>query len=144
MTAPAGSPCSATGSPAASATPAPTSSTIPPSQIVSETRTNDDYAWRIKDAYARDYVATNGQNQYGGTISDGAPSATFSYDANGNLLSDGTTNLHLRRREPPDHSVGTERQRDARLRSARPAVPGLERAGVTQFLHDGDELVGGV
>ena len=82
----------------------------PASQLVSETRTNDAYAWKIRDAYIRDYAAANGLNQYSGTISDGAPSATFSYDANGNLALRRHPNLHLRRREPADRGLGAERR----------------------------------
>ena len=57
----------------------------PASQLISETRTNDAYAWTGSAAVSRDY-GVNGQNQY---VSVG--SAGFEYDSNGNLTCDGTT-----------------------------------------------------
>src|SRR5438105_5044215 len=57
----------------------------PASQIVTREDDNDAYAWTGAYAVNRTYAA-NGQNQY---ISAG--SATFQYDANGNLTSDGST-----------------------------------------------------
>ena len=56
----------------------------PASQIVTKTRSNDAYRFAGYVSVSRPY-ATNGLNQYttGG-------SATFAYDANGNLIGDGT------------------------------------------------------
>ena len=53
------------------------------SQIVSEARDNDSYAWTGAVDVDRDY-AVNGLNQY-----TSAGSASFAYDDNGNLTSDG-------------------------------------------------------
>jgi YD repeat-containing protein len=64
----------------------------PAGQILSRSGSNDSYAWTESVAVSRDY-AVNGQNQYTGTVSNGSPSATFAYDANGNLISDGTTSF---------------------------------------------------
>jgi RHS repeat-associated protein len=55
----------------------------PAGQIVTNTRSNDAYAWTSHYAVNRSY-ATNGLNQYGS-----AGGNSFTYDANGNLISDG-------------------------------------------------------
>ena len=57
----------------------------PASQIVSRTRDNDDYRFTGHVNVNRAYAA-NGLNQY-----STAGSASFTYDANGNLTSEGTT-----------------------------------------------------
>lgn len=53
-------------------------------QLISRTRTNTSYAWPGYVNVSRPYTA-NGLNQY-----STAGGATFAYDANGNLVSDGT------------------------------------------------------
>ena len=53
----------------------------PVGQVISRTASNDAYAWTGSVAADRPY-AVNGQNQY-----TSAGSATFGYDANGNLAS---------------------------------------------------------
>ncbi|HET9641209.1 MAG TPA: RHS repeat-associated core domain-containing protein [Allosphingosinicella sp.] len=113
----------------------------PASQLISETRTNDDYAWKVKDAYVRNYAAANGLNQYTGTVSDGVPSATFTHDPNGNLLSDGTRSYtydvenRLITATGPNGSATLAYDPLGRLFQISSA------AGVTQFLYDADELV---
>jgi RHS repeat-associated protein len=57
----------------------------PAGQIGSITRDNDAYAWGGHYAVARTYN-TNGLNQY-----TAAGGASFAYDANGNLIADGTS-----------------------------------------------------
>jgi RHS repeat-associated protein len=59
----------------------------PASQILSESQSNDSYAWDGQPAQdiARAY-STNGLNQY-----QSAGSAAFCYDANGNLTADGSS-----------------------------------------------------
>ena len=57
----------------------------PASQISNRSTSNDAYVWNDAVDVSRDYVV-NGLNQY-----ESAGSASFSYDANGNLTSDGTT-----------------------------------------------------
>jgi RHS repeat-associated protein len=57
----------------------------PAGQLNTTTRSNDGYAWTGHYAVQRAY-ATNGRNQY-----STAGTASFSYDANGNLISDGST-----------------------------------------------------
>ncbi len=64
----------------------------PASQITSATRSNDLYAWSRHYGVARTY-ATDGLNRYNRTDSTtaaGPGSATYGYDANGNLTSDGS------------------------------------------------------
>ncbi|WP_102156518.1 hypothetical protein [Tsuneonella flava] len=56
----------------------------PASQIASTTRSNDAYAWTGHANVDRNYT-TNGLNQY-----TAAGPASFTYDANGNLTSDGS------------------------------------------------------
>ncbi len=56
----------------------------PARQLSSQARSNDSYAWGGHYAVARAHTA-NGLNQY-----NTAGTATFAYDANGNLISDGS------------------------------------------------------
>lgn len=107
----------------------------PASQIVRKVISNDSYAFAGRYNVNRGY-AVNGLNQY---VSAG--SATFTYDANGNLTSDGSSNYL--------YDV------ENRLVSANGAVTALLRydplgrlyetggsSAITRFLYDGDELVG--
>lgn len=57
----------------------------PASQILSESQSNDSYAWDGHVNLTRTYT-TNGLNQY-----QSAGSAAFCYDANGNLTADGSS-----------------------------------------------------
>jgi len=59
----------------------------PASQLTGVSRDNDAYAWRDALLVNRSYAA-NGLNQY-----TTAGPATFTYDANGNLVSDGTSSF---------------------------------------------------
>jgi RHS repeat-associated protein len=110
----------------------------PASQLKSEARSNDGYAWTGGVAVSRDY-ARNGLNQY-----SSAGSATFGYDANGNLIS--TVN------QP--YSTSYAYDAENRLVSASGTENAAlvydplgrlfqisSAAGTTQFLYDGDELV---
>jgi RHS repeat-associated protein len=107
----------------------------PASQLTSETRTNDAYAWTGSVAANRDY-AVNGQNQY-----TSAGPATFTYDANGNLKSDGTTNFVY---DAENRLVSASGAKTAALlydplgRLFQISSPAT---GTTQFLYDGNELV---
>jgi RHS repeat-associated protein len=60
----------------------------PAGGLGSVTRDNDAFAWTRHHAANRTY-ATNGLNQYG-LVSSGQGNANYAYDANGNLVSDGT------------------------------------------------------
>jgi RHS repeat-associated protein len=107
----------------------------PASQLTSETRTNDAYAWTGSVAVSRDYAA-NGQNQY-----TSAGPASFTYDANGNLKSDGTTNFVY---DAENRLVSASGAKTAALlydplgRLFQISSPAT---GMTQFLYDGDQLV---
>lgn len=120
----------------------------PAGQVLRQTRDNDSYAYGGHVNVGRAYT-TNGLNQY-----TAAGAASFCYDANGNLTSEGATVYRY--------------DRENRLVEARVSVSGacpvtgytgtlqaslvydpLGRlfqtsggsAGTTQFLYDGDELV---
>ncbi|HET9638332.1 MAG TPA: RHS repeat-associated core domain-containing protein [Allosphingosinicella sp.] len=112
----------------------------PGGQLTSESGTNDSYAWTGSVAVSRNYAA-NGQNQYTGTVSDGATSASFTYDSNGNLISDGSTSFVY---DVENRLVSASGAKTASLlydplgRLFQISSPAT---GTTQFLHDGDELV---
>ena len=106
----------------------------PASQIVSRTSANDSYAWTGASAVNRPY-SVNGQNQY-----IAAGSASFAYDVNGNLTSEGSMTFTY---DVENRLVGVSGARSATL-----AYDPLGRlsevtgpAGLTRFLYDGDELV---
>jgi RHS repeat-associated protein len=112
----------------------------PASQLTSESRTNIAYAWTESVAVSRDYQV-NGQNQYTGTVSNGTPSATFAYDANGILTSDGTTSFVY---DSENRLVSASGAKSAELlydplgRLFQITGAGT---GTTRFLYDGDELI---
>ncbi len=107
----------------------------PSSQIISRTLSNNAYAWGDDVDVNRNY-ATNGLNQY-----TSAGPASFTYDPNGNLTGDGSSNFVY--------------DIENRLKSASGATPATltydpkgrlasisgGAAGTTRFLYDGDELV---
>jgi RHS repeat-associated protein len=104
------------------------------SQIVSRTNSNDAYVSNSAYPVDRSYVA-NGLNQY-----TQAGPATFAYDANGNLASDGSTSFVY---DAENRLVSADGARYARL-SYDPLgrlwqVTGT--AGTTRFLYDGDDLL---
>lgn len=102
----------------------------PANQIVTRGRNNDAYAFPDNANASRSYVA-NGLNQYANVAA-----ASFGYDANGNLTSDGTSSFVY--------------DAENRLISASGGVTGqftydpmgrLYQAGPKEYLYDGDELV---
>jgi RHS repeat-associated protein len=121
----------------------PTLSTFaynPASQVTSETRSNDAYAWTGSVAANRDYAA-NGQNQY-----TSAGAATFDYDPNGNLLSSlnapwsTTYTYDVENRlvaASGTHNFGLIYDPLGRLFQTQSPESGAK----VQFLYDGDELV---
>jgi RHS repeat-associated protein len=113
----------------------------PASQTVSESRSNDDYAWRGAASVERSYGAANGQNQYAGTVSDGVPSATFAYDANGNLTSDGSTTFAYDAENRLISATGAKNATLVYDPLGRLFQVSSPATGTTQFLYDGDELV---
>jgi|APFEC2959095171_1045051.scaffolds.fasta_scaffold00030_107 RHS repeat-associated protein len=105
----------------------------PASQITSRTRDNDDYRFTGNVNVDRSY-ARNGLNQY-----TGAGSASFNYDANGNLTSDGTTGYSYDiENRLISTSSGATLTYDPLGRLWKTYSPST---GTTQFLYDGDALV---
>jgi RHS repeat-associated protein len=108
----------------------------PASQIISRAGSNDSYASTTATNVNRPY-SVNGLNQY--TV---AGSATLLYDANGNLASDGTTTYVY---DAENRLVSASGAKNATLvydpngRLFQTSVAGSQ---VTQFLYDGDALVG--
>lgn len=101
----------------------------PASQIISETRNNDDYVWRGDYNVTRAYAA-NGLNQY-----TSAGPATFVYDANGNLTSDGAVNYSY---DAENRIIGASGRKSATLKydplGRLYEVAG--NSGTTRFLYD--------
>lgn len=112
----------------------------PASQIVSQSRSNAAFSWTGHVAVSRDY-ATNGLNQYEATTSNGTTSATFGYDPNGNLLTDGASNF--------TYDVENRLVKATGAKVANLVYDPLGRlfqtsggnAGTVQYLYDGDALV---
>jgi RHS repeat-associated protein len=106
----------------------------PASQLARRTQSNDAYAWTGAYNVARGYT-TNGLNQY-----TAAGTATFAYDANGNLTSDGSTTFTY---DVENRLVAASGARTAALRydplGRLYEVTGA--SGTTRFLYDGDALV---
>lgn len=104
----------------------------PDGQVTSRTRNNDAYAWtgavNVSRAYAR-----NGLNQY-----TSAGPATFSYDANGNLIGDGTSSFTYdaeNRLIATGAGVSLTYDPLGRLWQTVGGAPGTR-----QYLYDGDKL----
>lgn len=101
------------------------------SQIVSESRSNDAYAFTGRYNVSRSY-GVNGQNQY-----TSAGPASFTYDANGNLVSDGSTSyVYDSENRLVSTSAGVSLRYDPLGRLWQ--VSGS--SGTTRFLYDGDQL----
>jgi RHS repeat-associated protein len=112
----------------------------PAGQLMEETRDNDAYAWNRAMPVRRTY-ATNGLNQYTGTVSAGAAWATFGYDPNGNLTSDGTRTYAY---DSENRLIGATSGGLAATLVYDPLgrLFQISRgAATTRFLHDGDELI---
>jgi RHS repeat-associated protein len=104
----------------------------PAGQILSRARDNAAYAFTGQVAVSRAY-AVNGLNQY-----TSAGPATFGYDANANLTSDGTTGyVYDAENRLVSTSSGATLTYDPLGRLFQVNGP----SGVTQFLYDGDRLV---
>jgi RHS repeat-associated protein len=102
------------------------------SQIASRTRSNDAYAWGGAYAVNRNY-SVNGLNQY-----TAAGSASFSYDANGNLTADGSrTYTYDVENRMVGASGGVQLGYDPLGRLAW----STGNPNFTRFLYDGDALV---
>jgi RHS repeat-associated protein len=103
----------------------------PAGQLKSETRSNDAYAFPSSVNLARGYT-TNSLNQY-----NTAGSATFSYDANGNLTSDGTTSFIY---DAENRLIGTSAGAGLTYDPNGRLWQVTLGANTTQFVYDGDQL----
>lgn len=109
----------------------------PASQIVSQSRNNDAYTFPNYSTASLGYTA-NGLNQYT-TVNHGSSTNSYSYDANGNLTSDGgVTYSYDVENRLVSASTGTNLIYDPLGRLYETNVGG---SSVTRFLYDGDELV---
>jgi RHS repeat-associated protein len=111
----------------------------PANQIVSAARSNDAYAWTRHFGVHRSY-ATNGLNQYTGTASEHGGTG-YGYDANGNLISDGTRTFTYdieNRLVGATGSGATVTLAYDPLGRLATSTPGAQ---FTRFLYDGDALV---
>lgn len=110
----------------------------PAGQIVSRTVANDAYAYTEAYNVARGYAA-NGLNQYTQIASFATLNPT--YDANGNLTSDGGTTFTY---DSENRLTGASGAKSASLAYdplGRLFETGGGSAGTTRFLYDGDALV---
>ncbi|QIG79935.1 RHS repeat domain-containing protein [Stakelama tenebrarum] len=109
----------------------------PANQVTSQDRSNDAYAFTGYDNGSQGYVA-NGLNQYSSVAG-----TAFSYDGNGNLTSDGSTNYgyDVQNRltsASGGHSASLSYDPLGRLwESADPSVSG----SAIEYLYDGDRLI---
>jgi RHS repeat-associated protein len=104
----------------------------PASQIVTRAGANDAYASTTAYNVSRSY-SVNGLNQY-----TSAGTATFAYDANGNLTSDGTDSyVYDAENRLVSRSGGVTLSYDPDGRLWQVSAP----SGTTRFLYDGDRLV---
>ncbi|MDP9421339.1 MAG: RHS repeat-associated core domain-containing protein [Pseudomonadota bacterium] len=119
----------------------------PASQIISQTRDNDVYAWTGAVTVDRNY-ATNGINQY-----QAAGPASFCHDANGNITADGTSvyrydteNRLIEKRAqvvpgcPVTNFTGALRASLTYDPLGRLFETSGGTPGITRFVYDGDQL----
>jgi RHS repeat-associated protein len=105
----------------------------PANQITQRSRDNDSYAWTGAYNVSRAY-SINGLNQY-----TTAGPASFTYDANGNLTSDGTTSyVYDVENRLVSASNGASLVYDPLGRLVQTSGGA---AGTTQFLYDGDRMI---
>lgn len=107
----------------------------PASQITQLTRSNNAFAWTGAYNTNRPYT-TNGLNQY-----TAAGSASFTYDANGNLTGDGATSFAY---DVENRLVAASGGRTAGLRydPLGRLYEVSSGANTTRFVYDGDALIG--
>ena len=102
----------------------------PVSQVVSETRSNDNYAWTGHYNVARSY-STNNLNQY-----TAAGATSFSYDARGNLTQSGSSSYTYSLSNYLLTAPSTTLSYDPLGHLKR-----VQGSSATRFLYDGDALV---
>lgn len=108
----------------------------PASQIISRARDNDDYRFTGYVNVDRPYTR-NGLNQY--TSAGGAGGTVFAYDANGNLISEGSTNYAY----DAENRLVASSAGVALVYDPLGRLYQVYRGGVsdTRFLYDGDALI---
>jgi RHS repeat-associated protein len=106
----------------------------PASQIKQNTRSNDAYAWNGHYNVTRSYTS-NGLNQY-----TASGSLTLSYDANGNLISDGTTSYVYDDENRLVSASGGHAAILAYDPLGRLWQVSSTSTGTTRFFYDGDRL----
>ena len=107
----------------------------PASQVLSTTRSNDAYAWTGHHNQSKAYTP-NGLNQY-----DAVAGAAYTYDANGNLTSDGATTYSY---DLENRLISASAANVATLAYdplGRLDTVGSPSTATTRFLYDGDTLV---
>jgi RHS repeat-associated protein len=107
----------------------------PASQIVSRSRSNDAYVYGSDGLLSRTYTV-NGLNQY---LTAGP--ASFGYDANGNLTSDGSVTFVYDAENRLVSASGTKTASLSYDPLGRLYETSSPTTGTTRFLYDGDELV---
>jgi len=108
----------------------------PASQITTDSRSNNSYAWTGAVAVNRNYTP-NGLNQY-----TSAGSTNFTYDANGDLTADGTWTYTYDAENRLTHATGAGK--DVTLSYdplGRLYFVGGSNVGDVTFIYDGDALV---
>ncbi|WP_106640294.1 RHS repeat-associated core domain-containing protein [Allosphingosinicella vermicomposti] len=108
----------------------------PASQVTMRTRDNDFYAFTENYNVNRTYVV-NGLNQY-----TSAGPAAFTYDANGNLTSDGASTFTYDVENRLISATGAKTATLSYDPLGRLSQTSGGSAGTTQFLYDGDALIG--
>ena len=111
----------------------------PASQIMTRTATTDAYVSNTAYNVSRGY-SVNGLNQYTATTSNGSPSASFGYDANGNLTSDGTSSFVYDGENRLVSASGAKTGSFAYDPQGRLWQTSGGAAGTRRFLYDGDRL----
>ena len=109
----------------------------PAGQMATHGTSNDAYVWTGHYNVDRSYAA-NGLNQY-----TSAGAATFTYDANGNLISDGTKHYiyDVENRLVWMGTAGGSALATLRYDPMGRLYETVGGGGTARFLHDGDELV---
>ena len=106
----------------------------PASQITSEARTNNAFVFAPSGAVSQSYTV-NGLNQY-----TTAGSASLTYDADGNLSSDGSTTYGYDAENRLISATGAHTATLVYDPLGRLWQTSSPSTGATEFLHDGDEI----
>jgi RHS repeat-associated protein len=108
-------------------------------EITTKTRDNDSYAWQNHVNTTKVYDPANGLNQYP-KITVGSVVAVPTYDGRGNLANDGSWGFGY---DSENRWTSTSGARNASLSyDAIGRLAQVSGNGLTNFLYDGDDLVG--